>query len=274
MNSVKDMLKVGKTAIGTTASLTSPVDFLADAGFDFILFDTQHDSVSIKELKHQVQAMRGKKAIPIIRVGENDQALICYALDIGAKGIVVPMVNTREEAIKMVQWCRYPPEGLRSSAGIRGEWGEFKDYREYMDAVNREVLIIPMIETVESIDNLDEILSVPGVDVLLVGPSDLSINLGIPLDYLNPKYGEALKKISTACKRAGVTAGMYFIPGGQDPSLFVERGFRFFTLPWNKWAADGIRSGLGTVKRQTRKVKRHPDSSSHGGKGTSDPRIS
>jgi 2-keto-3-deoxy-L-rhamnonate aldolase RhmA len=118
-----------------------------------------------------------------------------------------------------------------------------------MDAVNREVLIIPMIETVESIDNLDGILSVPGVDVLLVGPSDLSINLGIPLDYLNPKYGEALKKISTACKRAGVTAGMYFIPGGQDPSLFVESGFRFFTLPWNKWAADGIRSGLETVKR-------------------------
>jgi 2-keto-3-deoxy-L-rhamnonate aldolase RhmA len=249
MNSVKDMLKAGKTAIGTTASLSSPVDFLADSGFDFILFDTQHDAVSIKELKYQVQAMRGKKAIPIIRVGSNDQALVCYALDIGAKGIIVPMVNTKEEAVNMVQWCKYPPEGQRSSAGMRGEWGKFENYREYMDAVNREVLVIPMIETVEGLNNIDEILSVPGIDVLLVGPSDLSINLGIALDYLNPKYGEALDKIAAACKKAGVIPGMYFIPGGQDPNTFVERGFKIFTLPWNKWAANGIQSGLEMIKR-------------------------
>jgi 4-hydroxy-2-oxoheptanedioate aldolase len=249
MNSVKEILKAGKTAIGTSASLSSPVDFLADSGFDFILFDTQHDAVSIKELKHQVQAMRAKKAIPIIRVGSNDQALICYALDIGAKGIVVPMVNTKEEAVNVVQWCKYPPEGKRSSAGMRGEWGKFENYREYMDAVNRQVLVIPMIETLESLKNIDEILSVPGIDVLLVGPSDLSINLGIALDYLNPKYREALDKIAAACKKAGVIPGMYFIPGEQDPNTFVERGFKLFTLPWNKWAAMGIQSGLETIKR-------------------------
>ena len=249
MNNVKDMLKAGNTAIGTTASLSSPVDFLADSGFDFILFDTQHDSVSIKELKDQVQAMKGKKAIPIIRTGSNDQAQICYALDIGAKGIVVPMVNTKEEAANMVQWCKYPPEGKRSSAGMRGEWGKFENYRKYMDAVNREVLVIPMIETVESINNLDEILSVPGIDVLLVGPSDLSINLDITLDYLNPKYGKALDKIAAACKKAGVVPGMYFIPGEQDPNTFVERGFKLFTLPWNKWATKGIKNGLETIKR-------------------------
>ena len=249
MNSVKDMLKAGKTVVGTTGSLSSPADFLADSGFDFILFDTQHDSVDIKELKGQVQAMRGKKAIPIIRVGANDQALVCYALDIGAKGIVVPMVNTKEEAINMVQWCKYPPEGKRSSAGAKGDWGKFEKYREYMDAVNREVLVIPMIETVESLNNLDEILSVPGIDVLLVGPSDLSINLGITLDYLNPKYSEALDKIAAACKKAGVIAGMYFIPGGQDPNLFVEKGFKLFTLPWNQWATNGIRNGLETIKK-------------------------
>jgi 2-keto-3-deoxy-L-rhamnonate aldolase RhmA len=249
MNSVKDMLKAGKTAIGTSASLSSPVDFLADSGFDFILFDTQHDSVDIKELKYQVQAMRGKKAIPIIRVGSNDQAIVCYALDIGAKGIIVPMVNTKEEAFNMVQWCKYPPEGKRSSAGMRGEWGTFEHYRDYIEVFNREVLVIPMIETVEGLNNIDEILSVPGIDVLLVGPSDLSINLGITLDYLNPKYGEALDKIAAACKKADVIPGMYFIPGGQDPNIFVERGFKLFTLPWNKWAANGIKSGLETIKR-------------------------
>jgi 4-hydroxy-2-oxoheptanedioate aldolase len=249
MNVVKDILKAGKTAIGTTASLTSPVDFLADAGFDFILFDTQHMAVGIKELQYQLQAMRGKRASPVIRVGVNDQTLICYALDIGAKGIIAPMVNSKEETINMVKWCKYPHEGIRSSAGMKGEWGEFKNYDEYMSTVNEDLLILPMIETIEALNNIDEILSVPGVDVLLVGPSDLSINLGITFDYLNPKYQGTLDDIVSHCEDAGVVPGMYFIPAGQDPSGFVERGFKFFTLPWNKWASAGIKNGLATIKR-------------------------
>ncbi|MDH5703129.1 MAG: aldolase/citrate lyase family protein, partial [Aigarchaeota archaeon] len=181
--------------------------------------------------------------------GDNYQDQICYALDIGAKGIIVPMVNSKEEAVHMIRCCKYPPEGIRSAAGMRGEWGEFENFDEYMSAVNEELLIIPMVETLKALDNLEEILSVPGIDVLLVGPSDLSIVLGIALDYLNPKYQETLDKIAEACEKAGVVPGMYFIPGGQDPSEFVERGFRFFTLPWSRWATTGIQNGLATIKR-------------------------
>jgi 2-keto-3-deoxy-L-rhamnonate aldolase RhmA len=249
MNVVKDMLKAGKTAVGTSASLNSPVELLADAGFDFLLFDTQHSPVEIKELQQQLRAMRGKKAIPIVRVGHNYQDQICYALDIGAKGIIVPMVNSKEEAAHMVNYCKYPPEGIRSAAGMRGEWGEFEDFNEYMSVVNEEVLIIPMIETSKALMNLDEILSVPGIDVLLVGPSDLSIALGIALDYHNPKYRETLDHIAESCNEAGVIPAMYFIPEGQDPSEFVERGFKFFTLPWSQWATTGIKNGLATIKR-------------------------
>jgi 4-hydroxy-2-oxoheptanedioate aldolase len=159
------------------------------------------------------------------------------------------MVNSKEEAIHMIRCCKYPPDGIRSAAGMRGEWGEFEDFNEYMSAVNEELLIIPMVETLKSLDNLDEILSVPGIDVLLVGPSDLSIALGIALDYHNPKYRETLDNIAEACNNAGVTPGMYFIPGGQDPSEFVERGFKFFTRPWNQWATTGIKNGLATINR-------------------------
>ena len=106
MSIVKDILKAGKTVIGTTASVGSPVEFLADAGFDFILFDTQHSPVEIKELQHQLQAMKCRRAIPVIRVGANVQDQICYALDIGAKGIIVPMINTKEETVNMVKWCK------------------------------------------------------------------------------------------------------------------------------------------------------------------------
>ena len=248
MNTVKDLLQSGQTAIGASASVGSEVGFLAESGFDFLLFDTQHSPVEIKQLRPQLQAMRGKNAIPIIRVGENRADQICYALDIGAKGIIVPMVNTKAEAADMVQRCKYPFEGIRSSAGPRGEWGEFATYREYMDAVNEQLLIIPMIETVEALDNLEEILSVPGIDVLLVGPSDLSINLDVTLDYPNPKYQSALDKIAAACANAGVVPGMYFIPPEMPPSHFVAKGFRFFTLPWDRWATEGVQNGLAGVR--------------------------
>ena len=249
MSYVKDLLKSGKAAIGTGASLTSPVSFLADAGFDFLFFDTQHSPVAIKELQSHIHAMRGKKAIPIIRVGGNDPTLICYALDIGAKGIIIPMVNSRDEVVSAVRSCKYAPEGIRSAAGRRGDWGEFTSFREYATTVNKNVLVIPMIETMEAVTNIDEILSVPGVDVALVVPLDLSISMGIPEDFLNPKYQKILVQVVDACSKAGVAPGIWFIPGGQDPNDFITRGFRMFTLPWTQWATIGIKNALAKIKR-------------------------
>ena len=249
MNAVKDLLRSGKTVIGATASLASDVPMLAESGLDFLLFDTQHAPVEIKQLYPSIQTMRGKKAAPIVRVSANSTDLICFALDAGARGIIVPMVNTKEEAIAMVRACKYFPLGDRSNSGVRGDWGDIDDYRSYLDTVNEELLIIPMIETLEAIDNIDEILSVPGIDVLLVGPSDLSIQLGVPLDYPSETYQQGLDKIAEACSRHGVVPGMYFIPPAMDPNLFVEKGFKFFTIPWAGWAIQGIQSGLAGITR-------------------------
>ena len=248
MHRTKDKLKAGETVVGTTAGATSDARFLANAGFDFVLFDTPHSTDDIKSLGRAVGGTRGTDASPIIRVGDLRPDQICYALDVGAKGIIVPMVNTKAEAEAMVNWCKYPFAGARSSAGMRGEWGEFSDYREYMDAVNEQLLIIPMIETQEALDGIDEILSVPGIDVLLVGPSDLSINIDVPLDYTNPKYHAALDKIAAACKAVDVAPGMFFVPPGIPPAELMAKGFRFFTLPWAGWASDGIKNGLAEVR--------------------------
>lgn len=147
MTTIKDRLKAGKTVVGTAGSIATDVAVLADAGFDFLIFDTQHTPVEIKQLKPGLDAVRGKKATPIVRVSDNRPDLICFALDLGARGIVVPMVNTKAEATAIVRACRYSPLGDRSNAGVRGEWGEHRNYRDYMDHVNSELLIIPMIET-------------------------------------------------------------------------------------------------------------------------------
>ena len=209
MNRVKDLLKSGKTVVGTAGSVFEDnMSMLANSGLDFILFDTQHSPVEVKQYNRAMQATSGAQASPLVRVSANSADLICFALDIGARGIVVPMVNTKEEAEAMVRACKYSPEGDRSNAGVRGEWGETKDYRDYLDTVNRDLLIVPMIETQQAIDNIDEILSVPGIDVLLVGPSDLSIELGVPLDYPSDTYQKGLDTIAAACKTHGVVPGM------------------------------------------------------------------
>src|SRR5215471_12409680 len=154
----------------------------------------------------------------------------------------VPMVNTRAEAEAAVRACRYHPLGNRSNAGVRGEWGEFKNYRDYLDTVNNGLLIVPMIETNQSLENLDDIASVPGVDVLLIGPSDLSIELGVPLDYSCDTYQRALDKIAAAAAKRGIAAGMYFIPPEMNPNFFVQKGFKFFTMPWVPGRRPGSRT--------------------------------
>lgn len=249
MNAIKDAIKSGKTVVGTAGSPAVDVALLADAGFDFLLFDTQHSPWEIKQLQPPIQAMRGKQTTPIVRVSANEAHQICYALDAGARGVIIPMVNTRAEAEAAVRACHYYPAGNRSNAGVRGEWGEFQTYRDYMDAVNNELLIVPMIETNEAIENLDAIASVPGVDVLLIGPSDLSIELGVPLDYACDTYQRALDKIAAAAAKHGKVAGMYFIPPGMDPNFYVQKGFKFFTMPWGPWAQAGIQNALAGIKR-------------------------
>ena len=178
MNAIKDSIKSGRTVVGTTVTPNVNVSILAEAGYDFMLFDTQHSAWEIKQLQPSIQTMRGKQVAPLVRVAANQAYQICFALDAGARGIVVPMVNTSAEAEAAVRACRYFPLGNRSNAGVRGEWGEFKNYRDYLDTVNNELVIVPMIETNQSLENLDAIASVSGVDVLLIGPSDLSMSWG------------------------------------------------------------------------------------------------
>ena len=260
MNTLKDLLKSGKTAVGTSVTPEVDVGTLANSGYDFLLFDTQHSPFEVKQLIPSIHSMRGTEAAPIIRVSQNREDLICMALDAGARGLIAPMVNTKEQAEHLVRACRYYPLGTRSNSGIKGDWGEdvsnisrddmtSQDYRNYLDMVNKELVIIPMIETNEAINNMEGILSVSGIDVLLIGPSDLSIELGVAIDYRSDTYQKSLDKIVASCNDHDVVPGMYFIPPGMDPNFYVDKGFKFFTVPWARWAAEGVQNGLAGIKR-------------------------
>src|SRR5436189_169796 len=119
MNAIKDSIKSGRTVVGTTVTPNIDVSIVADAGYDFLLFDTQHSAWEIKQLQPSIQTMRGKQAAPLVRVAANQAYQICFALDAGARGIVVPMVNTSAEAEAAVRACRYFPLGDRREARHR-----------------------------------------------------------------------------------------------------------------------------------------------------------
>ena len=253
MNIVRDLLKSGKTVVGTAGSIYGDMATMADAGWDFLLYDSQHSPVEVKQMLPSIQSIIGKKALPIIRVSANQPDIICFALDVGAMGVVVPMVNTKEEAEAIVRAAKYAPLGDRSHAGPRGQFGEASDYRSYLDMVNEEILLIPMIETQQAVDNIDEILSVPGIDVALIGPSDLAIEVNLEsndiMNMQSPAYEKALDTIAAACKRHGVVPGMYYIPTEIDANWFVDKGYKFFTMQSAGWLTEGIQNGLSKITR-------------------------
>ena len=207
---MRERWAAGETAVG--AWLTIPNAFSAEivarCDFDYVCVDTQHGFNDHDETWKMLQAVNLGSATPVVRVLQNEAGLIGKSLDAGARGIVVPMVNTRAQAEAAVRSCRYAPDGVRSYGPSRALRQEGPDY--YVHA-NADVAVIPMIETAEAIENLDDILSVPGVDAAYVGPSDLSLTLGLPPGNNdgNQVFDDALATIAAGCARHGVVAGCH-----------------------------------------------------------------
>src|SRR5215831_17445428 len=240
MNPVRDLLKSGKTVVGTAGSLYEDnMAMLADSGLDFILFDSQHAPVEVKQYQRSIQAMRGKKAAPIVRVSANRADVICFALDLGARGIIVPMVNTKQDAEAMVRACLYAPLGERSNAGVRGEWGATTDYRAYLDTVNAELLIIPMIETQQAIANIDAFSASAGSmccwSARRTSPSSWACRCSTPAPPIRPAWTPSRRPASvTGSYRACTSSRRTWIPMSSS-----KRGSRSSRCPGHdgRWKA-------------------------------------
>ena len=195
---------------GTFLNLGSPitVEIAGLVGYDWILIDHEHGPGGEDTLLHQLHAAAATPAFPIVRIAMNETPRFKRVLDMGAFGVMVPYVNTAAEARAAVNAMRYPPHGIRGVAKFNrgaGFGGDFEDY--YLHAHERLVSVI-QIETPEAVANIDEIAAVDGVDVLFVGPTDLSYNMGIRDQLESPRFTETLQKVSTAAKKHGKAAGI------------------------------------------------------------------
>jgi 4-hydroxy-2-oxoheptanedioate aldolase len=212
--------------LGLPSSFSAEV--MAHAGWDSLCVDLQHGLIDYQMAVGMLQAICTTEVTPIARVPWNDPAIIMKCLDAGAYGIICPMINSREEAERFVRACRYAPRGYRSSGPIRAAVWAGDDYHAKADDT---ILTFAMIETAEAVKNLDAILSVPGLDAVYIGPSDLSITLGGKpgLDQTDPKVVDAIDQILAGCKRHGVHAGLHTGSPAYAKAM-IAKGFEFVTL--------------------------------------------
>ena len=203
-------------------------EVMAHQGFDSLVVDMQHGVVDYQVAVTMLQAISTTDVVPMARVPWNDPARLMKILDAGVYGVICPMINTREEAEALVRHCKYPPRGHRSWGPVRASIYAGADYGDH---ANDDIVVMPMIETAEALKNLDDILTVPGVDAIYVGPSDLSLALGCKprLDQTDAPVVEAQQKIVEACKKHSVIAGIHNSTSAYSLKM-IEAGYQFVTL--------------------------------------------
>jgi len=212
-NSLRTRLQAGQPVIGTMIQeVNSPfiVHALANAGFDFVYVDMEHGRFGLETAVNLLQTIRLTTMVPLVRVPDNMYYWIARLLDAGAQGVMIPRVETCEQVEMAIKSLRYPPIGNRGLAVARGH-NDYKrqDSLAFAQEANRENLLIVQIESQKAVENVNEIISTPGVDVALIGPSDLSLSLGIALKMDDPAMLAAVEKVVAACKQHKVIAGLH-----------------------------------------------------------------
>jgi len=228
-NPVRAKLKSGQCAYGIMAfEFFTPgfCQIVAGAGAEFVIFDMEHSGAGIDTIKAQISFARGTGVAPFVRVPGLHYHLIATVLDAGAVGIMVPMLETKEQAEKLAAWSRYRPEGVRGLAfGISHDDFTRGDLVEKMKQANARTLTIALIETAIGMQNVDAIMSVPGIDIGWLGHLDLTNSMGITGQYEAPEYLAAVDSLAAACKRHGKTPG-WLAGSVAKAKEFRAKGFR------------------------------------------------
>lgn len=220
----------GRQTIGGWLSIGNAytAELMAHLGFDWLCIDMQHGLIGYADLKQMLPAISTTPTTPLVRVPWNDPAVIMKALDAGAYGVIVPMINSRQEALAAVSACRYPPGGQRSFGPVRAALHAGKGYAR---EANGQIACIAMIETRQALDHLEEIVATPGLDGVYIGPADLALALGLaPVgDNNDPAHVAAVQRIFDTCRNHGVAAGIHTWSEA-FARRYLQQGFQFVTL--------------------------------------------
>ena len=230
-NAARAKLEAGKLSIGVSIKLARTVEIakmMKTSGFDWLFIDLEHSTMSLDTAAQISVAALDVGITPIPRVPFGQYSMATRLLDNGALGIVIPHVDTADQAREIVDQLRYPPIGNRSISSKMAQF-DFKSVKpaELMGTLNDTNIIVAMIETVEAVENIEAIAAVPGIDGLMIGANDLTVSLGIAADYGNEKLQDAARKMVAACKRNGKWPGIAGLAGDEHWALYVSLGAQF-----------------------------------------------
>ncbi len=219
---IRKKMQQGQASLGTWMQFgcTDVAEILGASGYDWVAVDLEHGGFSRQQLADLFRAIENGGAAPFARVAESSMVLVRSALDAGARGIILPMIASRSQLESIVQHIFYPPQGGRGVGYCRANMFG-RDFTAYLNGPSRETLVVAMIEHVDAIEHLDGILTVPELDAIMVGPYDLSGSMGVPGQFNNPEFEQAMSAIAAAAKKHGVPMGAHVVQ--PDPKLLKQR---------------------------------------------------
>ncbi|GAB3701585.1 HpcH/HpaI aldolase/citrate lyase family protein [Spirosoma flavus] len=244
MKNLKKRLQQGETLNGCWLNLGSSLtaEIVGQAGFDWVLIDLEHGAGSEKDALYQLQALAHTAVGTIVRVESAESQRIHRVLDMGAEGIMCPKIRNQDDAQKVVNGLHYPPHGSRGVAKMVRATNFAQNFNEYYEASRDTILGVVQIETMEVLNHLDAVANMDGVDVLFIGPADLSMELGIFGQFNHPRFKEALHETVNAAKRAGKATGILFF-NPDDYKTYHDLGIQLIACGADAtFVADGARS--------------------------------
>ncbi|WP_415397870.1 HpcH/HpaI aldolase family protein [Sulfurimonas sp. CS5] len=248
---LKNKLQNNQLTVGSwiTMGNASVVEVMATAGFEWLCIDMEHTSIDLSTAKMLITTIQANNMKALVRVSKNEEVAIKKVMDMGADGIIVPMVKSKEEAQMAVDFVKYPPTGKRG-VGLYRAQGYGTKFEEYKKWVEEEAVIIAQIEHIEAVENIEEILSVEGIDGTIVGPYDLSGSMGVPGDYFRDDVQEAIIRVKNACKKYNKPYGFHVIES--DPSKLqsrIDEGCTFLAYSVDFFfLGDMAREGMNKIK--------------------------
>lgn len=249
--SLKQKLKNNKLTLGSWVTIGHPavIEIMASAGFEWLVIDIEHTSIDLTMVHTLIATIQAQGLKALVRVSKNDEVIIKRILDIGADGIVVPMVKSGEDALEAIGYAKYPPEGKRGVGLFRAQqYGlGFDAYKKW---VQDELVIIAQIEHIEAVDNIEDIILTKGIDGVIIGPYDLSGSMGYPGDYDREDVKRAIEKVLQVCKANNFPSGFHVIES--DPEKLQQRideGCTFLAYSLDFFfLGDSARAGMKTLK--------------------------